>query len=145
MFAAINLAPGTDRRQHRNELGVRAETLSRVPSRESGCASTEREGLHHRFNPGSHLLSRNAVGCLIPAARGTEDGPSGRSCQQFSIDAGRHRVISRTLPEHVYHHRDDGTFEGHLRQLTGTTCGLSEIIANTKCDGSKCTVAVREG
>ena len=47
---------------------------------------------YHGFNLGGHLLSGDAVGGLKPAARGPEDGPGRRGCQQCRIGAGCQRM-----------------------------------------------------
>jgi hypothetical protein len=38
--------------------------------------AAEKDRLHHSLNLGGHLLCGDAVAGLMPAARGSEDGPS---------------------------------------------------------------------
>jgi hypothetical protein len=51
--------------------------------------TTEKNRTHHGFYPGCHLLGGDAVGRLIPAARGSENGPGRCGRQQRRIDTGR--------------------------------------------------------
>ena len=44
--------------------------------------------LYYRFDSGGHLLSRNALGGLMPEAGGSEDCPSPCGGQQCGIYAG---------------------------------------------------------
>src|ERR1700722_15939646 len=111
-----------------------------LPSCKSACRSAKKDLLHHCFDLGSHLLSRDAVGSLKPTACGTEDGPGRGGRQQSRIDTRRHSMTGYVFPEHALDDRDDGALERYLSQLTGATCALGEIVADAECDGAQCSV-----
>jgi len=47
--------------------------------------------------------------------------------------------------EHALDDRDDGAFERHPSQLTGTACALSKIVADAEGNGAQCSMAVGKG
>jgi hypothetical protein len=50
--------------------------------------------------------------------------------------------MGKAFLEHVLDDGDDGAFERYPSQLTGTACGLSEIVANAECNGAQRSIAV---
>jgi hypothetical protein len=107
--------------------------------------AAEKDRLHHSFNLRGHFLSRDAVGSLEPAARGSGDGPGRRGREQCCIDAGCQLMMGSALQEHALDDRDNGAFEGHFRQLGRTARSLSEIVTDAACNGAECAIAVCEG
>src|ERR1700736_4253408 len=93
MRGSLGTFPRQAKRKHRKAASISA---AKYPRR-ALHGSAKKDRLHHRFNLGSHLLSRNAVGCLVPLARGPEDGPGSRGRQQFGIGTGRRRVMGSTF------------------------------------------------
>ena len=69
--------------------------------------SGKEDQFHYRFNLGSHFLSRNAVGSLVPQAALRRDGPRRRGCKQFGIGARCDRVLRGTFLKHTFHDGDD--------------------------------------
>ena len=47
--------------------------------------------------------------------------------------------------EHILDDGDDGAFERYPSQLSGATCGLSEIVADAECYGAECPITVSKG
>jgi hypothetical protein len=73
---------------------------------------------------------------LKPAARGSKNGPGRGGRQQCRIDTGCQPMMGKAFLEPILDDGDDGAFERYLSQLTGATCGFSEIVANTECNGA---------
>src|SRR5882672_9024825 len=105
----------------------------------------EGDRTHHGFNPGCHLLGGDTVRGLKPAARGSENGPGCGGRQQCWIDTGCHSIgchaigcdpmKGKTFLKHILDDRDDGAFERHPSQLTGTACALRKIVADAEGNG----------
>lgn len=76
------------------------------------------------------IPSWDAVGRLVPPARGSKDGPGG-SRHECWIGALYHCMMCRVFREHALYDWNDGTFKGHLRQLARTAHGLRKIVADS--------------
>jgi hypothetical protein len=107
-------------------------------------ASAEKDRLDHHFNFGGHLFGGDAVGSLVPASGGAEDGPGGGGGKQFRIGAWCDGVVGGAFEKHVLYDRNDGTLERHPGQLTRTARGLGEIIADPQRNGSERPIAICE-
>jgi helix-turn-helix protein len=130
-------------RELHSQGSFRGDTLHQL--RAELLRGAEKEGIHHGFNPGCHLLGGDTVGGLKPAARGSKNGPGCGGRQQCRIDTGCDPMKSKAFLEHALDDGDDGAFEWYPSQLTGTTCVLGKIVADAECNGAEGSMAVGKG
>src|ERR1041384_3242533 len=107
--------------------------------------SAEKNRVDHGFNPGCHLLGRDAIGALNPAARGSKNSPGCGGRQQRRIGAGSDSMMGKAFLEQILDNRDDGALKRHPSQLTGAPCGFSKVVTDAQCNGAQRAMAVSKG
>jgi hypothetical protein len=74
----------------------------------------EKDRTYHGFNPGGHFLGGDTLWDLIPAARGSKNGPGRGGRQQCRIDTRCNPMKGKAFLEHAL---DDGDVAAELYNI----------------------------